>query len=420
MRVLLAHNRYRSGAPSGEDTVFRNERALLEAHGVEVIVFERSNDDIDDRSLGTRVVTGLETTWSLRAARALEDLIRKTLPDVAHFPNTFPLISPSAYAACRRHGVPVVQTLHNYRLICPSGLLYRNGAPCELCVGSTLTPAIRYRCYRGSRSASAAVVGMLAVNRLAGSYVRNVDRYIALSRFGASLFVRGGLPEEKIRVKPNSCPDPGRTLPAAEREDYAIFVGRLSAEKGIAPLLEAWRGLKRIRLLVVGDGPLRDLVRDAIASGEINGVFLGLRPPDETHELIARARFAVVPSECYETFSMVTAESYARGVPVLAARIGALAEIVVDGETGMSYAPGDLAQLRSLALQLYDVGLADRLGRGARAAYERRYSDERNLAALMEIYAGVRAGRGAGSTPESASKERAAHASSRGERDDGP
>ena len=204
MRVLLAHNYYRSAWPSGEGAVFRHERALLEAHGIEVVPFERANDDIDDTSLGTGIAMALDATWSRRTARDLEDVLRKAAPDVAHFHNTFPLISPSAYATCRRYGVPVVQTLHNFRLICPSGLLYRDGAPCELCVGSSLVPAIRYRCYHDSRAASAAVVGMLTVNRLAGSYARNVDRYIVLTRFAARLFARGGLPEEKLCVKPNS------------------------------------------------------------------------------------------------------------------------------------------------------------------------------------------------------------------------
>src|SRR6266581_4675058 len=200
MRILLAHDHYRSSAPSGEDAVFRNEHALLTSKGFDVIPFERYNDHIDASTLKKRIQIGLEGAWSQRTYTDLAAVVRRTRPDVAHFHNTFPLISPSAYAACQDNAVPVVQTLHNYRLICAGALLMREGRPCEDCVGTSLVPAIRHRCYRGSLPATAAVVWMLARNRWRGIYRSSVNRYIALTEFAASRLVAGGLPADRIEV----------------------------------------------------------------------------------------------------------------------------------------------------------------------------------------------------------------------------
>jgi hypothetical protein len=187
LKVLLAHNYYRSCAPSGEDTVFDGERRLLERRGVGVIPFIRRNDEIADLTGMPRVRLAIDTSWSARTYRSLRELIRRERPDVAHFHNTFPQISPSAYAACRDEGVPVVQTLHNYRLVCAGALLQREGQPCEKCLNGSpvvgLLPGLRHRCYRGSLAATGALTMMLAANRLSGAYARNVDRYIALTRF---------------------------------------------------------------------------------------------------------------------------------------------------------------------------------------------------------------------------------------------
>jgi len=203
LKILLAHNFYRSAAPSGEDAVYRAERALLARAGHEIIAYERHNDTIDDSNLRKNIDLALSGAWSRHSYAEISALIRRARPDIAHFHNTFPLISPSAYAACRDNGVPVVQTLHNYRLICANGLLLRDGKPCESCVGTSLWPALRYRCYRGSLPATGAVVWMLARNRRRGTYRHLVDRYIALTRFAAGRLAAGGLPAERITVKPN-------------------------------------------------------------------------------------------------------------------------------------------------------------------------------------------------------------------------
>lgn len=385
MKVLLAHDHYRSSAPSGEDAVFRNERTLLESRGVDVISFERHNDDIDDSTLGRRARLALDAAWSRQTYDDLSALLRRTAPAVAHFHNTFPLISPSAYAACRRHGVPVVQTLHNYRLLCAGGLLMRDGRPCEACVGTSLLPALRHRCYRDSLPATGAVVWMLARNRWSGAY-QDVDRFVALTAFAAAKLAAGGLPREKIDVKPNFLPRP----PQAGRGEgqYAVFVGRLSDEKGVATLLKAWRRVRGFPLKVLGDGPLRAPLEAQARQESLEVEFLGPCAPDRVMSLVREATLQIVPSECYEGFPMVVLEAYACGTPVVASRIGSLDEIVVEGETGAKFAAGDDGALAITVEVLRRDGPRLRtLRAGARAAYEGKYTAEQNFHMLEGIYA---------------------------------
>lgn len=385
MKVLLVHDHYRSSAPSGEDAVFRNERTLLERKGHTVIPFERFNDEIDDRGFAKRVGLALEGAWSKRTHEDLSDLLRRTRPDVAHFHNTFPLISPSAYAACRDFGVPVVQTLHNYRLVCAGALLTRNGQPCEDCLGTTLFPALRHRCYRSSLPATAAVVWMLARNRARAVYRTLVDRYIALTKFAAGRFVAGGLPTGRIEVKPNFLPD----APPLGRGDgeYAVYVGRLSEEKGLRTLLDAWRALERFPLKIVGEGPLRHELEMRARDGNVDVEFIGFRPHAEVLDVIAGAAFAAVPSECYEGFPMVALEAYACGTPIVASRLGSLDEIVDEGVSGIKFDPGNATDLAAKITTL----LADRHALRAmrtrtRALFDENYTAERNYARLLEIY----------------------------------
>lgn len=385
MKVLLSHNFYRSSAPSGEDLVFRNERSLLEA-AAEAVCFIRNNDDIDESSGAKKVRLALNAAWSAQTYREIASLVRSARPDVAHFHNTFPQISPSAYAACRDNGVPVVQTLHNYRLVCPNALLMRNGVPCEDCLGpgKTLFPALRHRCYRGSLLATGAQVWSLTRNRWRGSYRRLVDRYIALTDFAAGKLIHGGLPAERISIKPNFLP----VVPEIGRGagGYALFVGRLSPEKGVATLLRAWFQLRDLPLKIVGDGPLRCEFERFVSRHQLPVEFLGLRAADEIFALVGEALFQVVPSEWYEGFPMVVLEAYASGTPVAASRIGSLDEIVREGETGIKFMPGDAADLAEKIKGLLQGDVLPQMRRTVRREFEEKYTAQRNISQLLEIY----------------------------------
>jgi glycosyltransferase involved in cell wall biosynthesis len=383
VRILLAHDFYRSSAPSGEDTVYANERALLESRGHEVIPFERRNDEIDDSTLGRRMRLAIETGWSAQSYRELSSLLRGTRPDVAHFHNTFPLISPSAYAACHEHGVPVVQTLHNFRLVCANALLLREGRACEDCIGGTLLPALRHRCYRGSFAATGAVVWMLSINRLRGTYARRVNRYIALTNFAAGRLIAGGLPQERMAVKPNFLPEPP---PAGTgRGGYAVYVGRLTAEKGVRTLLQAWAQGAPLPLKIIGDGELRGELERRARGLPVE--FLGFLRREAILAIVGKAEVLVLPSECYEGFPMVVAESYAAGTPIAASRIGSVDEVVFEGETGVKFEPGNAVDLAAKLKRLVsDASLRGAMRRRARATFEERYTAEINYRRLIEIY----------------------------------
>ena len=385
MKVLVAHDHYRSSAPSGEDAVYRNERNLLESRGLDVVPFECFNDDIEDGSLAAKIRVAADTAWSRRTYARLSELIRRARPDVAHFHNTFPLMSPSVYAACRDHSVPVVQTLHNYRLICAGAMLTRNGRPCEQCVGHAPWPALRHRCYRDSLPATSAVVWMLTRNRARRTYETLVDRYIALTRFAAEKLVAGGLPPDRMELKPNFLPRPRG--PGAGDGNYAVFVGRLSREKGLRTLLEAWKAVKGLPLKIVGDGPLRPDLEDTARRNALAVEFVGRRTSEEVLDLLASAALCVVPSEWYEGFPMVVVEAYSCGTPVVASRIGSLSEIVVEGVTGAGFEPGNAADLaaRVSALVANRPRLAA-LRRTTRAEFDSLYTADRSYETLLAIY----------------------------------
>lgn len=387
MRVLLGHNFYRSSAPSGEDTVYLNEVSLLRNDGVEVSTFECRNDDIDESTLAKRVGLAIDGAWSNRTYRELSARLRKAKPDVAHFHNTFPLISPSAYAACRDNGVPVIQTLHNYRLFCANGLLLRAGEPCEDCLGRFPVPAIQHRCYRGALLPTLASSWIVTRNRLAGTYGRLVDRYIALTEFARDKLVAGGLPRERIDIKPNFLPVAAKGSGSGNTGDYAVFVGRLAEEKGVHTLVEAWRGVGDFPLILVGDGPLRAEVEAEVRRRGLPITFTGQIGKSEVLDVVAEARFQVAPSEWYEGFPMVILEAFSCGVPVIASRIGGLPEIVRDGQSGMTFECGNIGDLQAKIGSLLNAPeLARRLGDGARAQFEREYTAEQNAVLLLGIY----------------------------------
>jgi glycosyltransferase involved in cell wall biosynthesis len=382
MKILVAHNYYQEAG--GEDQVFSSETSLLEAHGEEVVRWTRHNDTIQQMSGLSAASAAL---WSRRSAAELRALIRRHRSEVVHFHNTFPLISPAAYYAARAEGAAVVQTLHNYRLLCPNALFFRKGRVCEDCLGKAIPwPGVVHKCYRGSRSASAAVATMLTVHRALRTWRKAVDVYIALTEFSRRKFIAGGVPANQIVVKANFVhPDPGS---GEGKGGYGVFVGRLSPEKGLATLLSAWKCLAgRVPLKVVGDGPLAAEVQEAAAAG-LGIEWLGRRPIPEVYSLIGEAMFLVLPSHCYETFGRTIVEAFSKGTPVIAPRLGAMAELVEHGQTGLQFQAGDPFDLAAKVRQLLSAAPPERarLRQAARHEYERKYTAEPNHRALMAIY----------------------------------
>jgi glycosyltransferase involved in cell wall biosynthesis len=392
--VLVAHNSYQCAG--GEDVVREAEKDLLTAAGHRVTQYTRHNDEIAAYGAMQKAALGFKTVWAWDSYRQIRALLRAERPDIAHFDNTFPLISPAAYYACREAGVPVVQTLHNYRLLCPSATFQRDGRVCEDCLGHVPWRGVLHGCYRDSRPATAAVALMLSVHRALGTWSKMVDCYIALTQFARAKFIEGGLPTEKIVVKPNFVhPDPmafNHQSSIANRKSpqgSALFVGRLAPEKGVRTLLAAWQRLgNRIPLGVVGDGPLRaELEAEAVRRGLSSISFHGHLARDHVIRLMKRARFLVFPSECYETFGRVAVEAFACGVPVIASRLGAMQEIVEDNRTGLHFSPGDADDLAAKVEWAWThPNEMQEMGRAARAEYEAKYTAERNYQMLMEIY----------------------------------
>jgi len=385
MKVLLVHNEYQQ--PGGEDIVFRQEEQLLSRFGHTVLTYRRSNHEISRSSTGQRLLLPKQLIWAEDARRDVARILDEERPDLVHVHNTFTQISPSIYTACREAGIPVVQTLHNFRLLCPAATFYRDGRVCEECATHSLWHSVEHGCYRGSRPATAAVAMMLATHRSLRTWTRNIDTYIALTEFARQKFIRQGFPARKIQIKPNFVdPDPGQ---GAEKCSYALFVGRLSEEKGLRTLLAAWTGLKMpIRLFVIGDGPLRSELEQYAAAYDLSQVsFLGRLQHEETQEAIKAARFLILPSGCYENFPMTIVEAFAGGTPVICSRLGAMQEIVEPGRTGLHFAANssqDLAEKVSWAWAHRER--MSSMGKEARRDYETQYTAEKNHSMMMEIY----------------------------------
>jgi len=377
--LLSLHTFYQQAG--GEDAVFRAEVALLQERGHEVL--ELTFDNCDLENLPPWRQAGL-TLWNQEAYRRVREAIREHRPDLLHVHNTFPLASPAVIHAAKAERVPVVMTLHNYRLLCVNALFFRRGRVCEDCLGRLPWQGVFHGCYRDNRPASAVVAAMLTLHRALGTW-NMVDRFIALTEFARQKFIEGGFPPEKISVKPNFVhPDPG---PGEGRGGYALFVGRLSPEKGLGTLLMAWERLGgKVPLKIVGDGPLAPEVQEA--QKRIPGVeWLGRKAPEEVYALMGEAAFLVFPSECYETFGRVAIEAFAKGTPVLAAHIGAVGEVTEDGRTGLHFRPGDPEDLAAKVewLLAHPNELA-RMRKEARAEYEAKYTAEENYRQLMAIY----------------------------------
>jgi glycosyltransferase involved in cell wall biosynthesis len=379
MRILQVHTRYRE--PGGEDAVVEAEAALLREAGHEVVQHQVENPQ---GAVATAVVL-TRSPWNAGAARLVRRLAKQLRPDVAHVHNTWYALSPAVARALRRAGVPVVMTLHNYRLLCANAVLFRDGLPCEDCVGSHPWHGVVHRCYRGSALQSMPAAATIALHHRLGTWRHDVDLFLALNEFSRTLLARGGLPPERIRVKPNFVEDPGARTVRTGSSPTVLFIGRLVAQKGIDLLLEAWRclGDSRLELLVVGDGPLRvDLERRGVPGVR----FAGRLPPAQVRAHMLAGRALVFPSRSYEGQPMVVLEALAAGLPVLASSLGGMPELLAPLGSGWLASAGTVAGWTEALRRLTDDELVDEASTHARAQYERSFTRSAGLAALEAVY----------------------------------
>jgi len=379
-KILMVHNKYQ--ILGGEDVVFNQEKLLLEKNNVQVKEYLLDNKIID-HSNPFRIA--LRTIWSATSNKEIRNIIRQEKPDVVHFHNVFPLISPSAYYAAKSEGVAVIQTLHNFRLICPNAILFRSGNICEACVGKIIPyPSLVYKCYRNDRLATLVVVLMLSIHRLIGTWLLSVDKYIVPSEFTKKKMLKSGIPCDKFRIKPNFFTS--SKVKKIEIRDKFVYVGRLSPEKGIRTLLRVIDKMNQISFSIAGTGPLEDYIK-LFSVTHNNCRFNGHILRDEIENLLSQAIALIVPSECFETFGLVIIEAFSCGVPVIVSDIGSLSEIVENEYTGLKFAPGNPDELARKIQWAWDHRAEmEIMGRNALSDFEEKYSPERNLEILLDIY----------------------------------
>ncbi|MGJ3223604.1 glycosyltransferase family 4 protein [Geobacillus thermoleovorans] len=379
--ILTVHNRYL--IRGGEDESVDSQIRLLTQKGHKITLLEYFNTDIE--KIG-KIRTAARTIWSSKAYREVEEILSGGKYNILDCQNTFPLFSPSIYYVASKHKIPVIQTLRNYRLLCPNALFFREGKVCEDCLGKSVQwPGIKHRCYRESFLGSTTLAVTNYVHNSLGSWKKKVDLFITLTEFARKKYIEAGFPEDRIVVKPNFVyPDPGV---GSGSGNYALFVGRLTEEKGIRTLINAWKQIgTELPLKIVGEGPLSDFVRKA---AEIyHGIeYLGKKDINEVYKIMGDAKVLVFPSEWYETFGRVAIEAFAKGTPVIASNIGAVAEVVRDGVTGLHFQPGDSNDLaEKVKLFLSNPLRISEMRRAARKEYEEKYTADRNYEMLMEIY----------------------------------
>jgi glycosyltransferase involved in cell wall biosynthesis len=379
-KILIVHNSYRQRG--GEDEVVTAEADLLRARGHEVLLYRASNTSIRQ----PLVVIG-QVVWNHQTFRELHDLINRERPDVVHVHNTFPIISPSALYAAAQLRVPVVHTLHNYRHLCLGATFYRDGKICEDCVNkNSLIPAVVHGCYRQSRLTTGLAAISLSAHRVARSWHRHVDAYIALTEFARQKFIESGFDPTKLHVKPNFIGfDPGV---GSGSGGYALFVGRLTKEKGITTLLRAWKELPlEFQLEIVGEGPLASEVEAAQLTMP-NLHWHGWLPKDQVLARMQQANLLIMPSEWYEGFPVTLVEAFATGLPTLVSRIGSLASLVEAGKTGDCFEAGNASEVASKIRLLFSQPEMLKQMRGAaREEYEKKYTAAANYATLSNVYA---------------------------------
>ncbi len=387
MRVLLVHGAYQQFG--GEDAVVRAERELLERHGDEVLLYSRHNDETKTFNTFQKAAFFPQTVYSWKSSGEIADVVHSFRPDVAFVHNVYPLLSPSIYHKLHALGVPAVQVLHNFRPFCPNGLYYTQGQICEACRGGNYLNAVRKRCYKDSYTLSGLYALTLGSNRLAGM-IDKVAGFICLTEFFKIKMLEAGVPDSKLFVRPNFVYAP----PLSEVSDagkYAIYMGRLSPEKGCWTLIHAFEQLPQVPLKILGTGPLEQELKDYVSQKGIGNIqFLGFRSGDEKWQLLRNSLCLVVPSEWYENFPVTVLEGFMAAKPVIAARMGGLPYIVEDGQSGLLFDSGKVDQLAKQIQRLADDPAgAVRMGARARDLSETKYGPEQGYSNLMNIFSQV-------------------------------
>ena len=386
LSILQVHNSYRPGW-GGEDTVVALEADLLRRHGHKIERVSAWTGELEGADWRKLAAAGFGTVWSFRGYSAVKEAIRRHSPDILHVHNTFPLLSPSVFWAAATEGVPVVQTLHNFRLTCANSLLLRRDLPCQKCVGRFPWPALRYRCFRQSFLQTAAVTSQNAVHRWLGTFQKKVHAYIVLTDFSREIMLRSGLPQDRVFVKPNFSPE--QDEPTAARLPRVIFAGIISRFKGLHLLLEAWTRLAPAghQLMIFGDGPDRPEL-EARYRGNPSIVWCGVQPRNKVIQIVGESRWLALPSLAYENFPMAVLEAFSVGTPVIVPDHGAFAATVTNRKDGLLFSPGNAA---SLAVSLGDALSATEAdwrewSLNARQEYLAEYTDRANYSKLMSIY----------------------------------
>lgn len=387
MRILIAHNFYQ--IPGGEDAVARSEIDMLRFFGEEVFTHERHNDELKKLNPLSQLAHFVSLSHNRRSYDEMREVLRKHRPQVVHVHNIYYMMTPSVYQACQDEGVPVVQSLHNYRMMCSNGLFYRDGHVCEDCVEKNIWEGVKHKCFRHSTVMTMMMASTLDRLWRAGVWIKNVDRYIVAAEFTRKKYTACGIPAEKIAYKPHFIhPDLGKR----DCDDgYVLYLGRLSQEKGVDVLLESWRSVKDIPLKIAGIGDLEGKLKKFVFDHQLNNVeFLGFLNQSQCQDVLSKASALVIPSVCYENFPRVVVEAFSRGVPVIASRLGSLAELVEDGKTGLLVEPGDAAAIQRAVRKFFeDRNTMAAMGEEARRVFEQKYTAQTNYHQLIGIYGDV-------------------------------
>ncbi len=385
MKILGVHNYYGDYGFGGESKVFESEMDLLESKGHDIKKFTCTNFDVKNYSLFKRMHTYATSNWNHESYRLIKNTLDNFQPDIMHVHNTWLLLTPSIFQAAYELGIPSVVTLHNYRLACPSGQFIYKGRACEKCLGMNRPwPLLRNKCYRDSYLKSFLRYRLYTSPRKKDVWVRKIGAIISLTNFAANKYISAGVPKNKIVVKPNCIDDPLENTEFRQtKQKGAIFIGRLSQEKGLITLIKAWKDID-YPLTIVGDGPLKDQL-ESLATNNVQ--FVGYLTADKTKEMLQSSAFIVFPSEWYEGFPMTLLEAMACGVPIVASRYGAMEAILIDCSTGLLFKKGDVADLKNTVSKLINNRILRKtLGERGRQEYLEKYTTSHNYQYLMDIY----------------------------------